>query len=218
MTVTVYVRTVPHPIPKEHGVTQSLGRSKINGVKATVTGGKMDGHLQLRHWCRAQPSSTNLGYKFSGSWSEMRTDFTSLVLNTSVTLSPFSRRRPCLCLCSARAPWEGQSSPSTSTPQPCVHGSHEPGANSHHLLTAPSGGDTASQCALLSCCSHRLWGCALPLLNAHKCVSRHPSPLPTSHPLCWPTTALTWGQHRPLSTHEGTTTYYTSTYSGSSDL
>lgn len=73
MTGTVYVRTVPHPIPKEHGVTQSLGRSKINGVKATVTGGKMDGHLQLRHWCRAQPSSTNLGCEFSGSWSEMRT-------------------------------------------------------------------------------------------------------------------------------------------------
>lgn len=116
-----------------------------------------------------------------------------------VTLSPFSRRRLCLCLCSARAPWEGQSSPSMSTPQPWVHGSHEPGATSHHLLIAPSGWDTASQCALLSCCSHRLWGCTLPLLNVHRCVSRHPSRPPTSHPLCWPTTALTWGQHtQPL--------------------
>lgn len=73
MTGTVYVRTVPHPIPKEYGVTQSLGRSKIIGVKATVTGGKLDGHLQLRHWCRAQPSSTNLGCKFCGSWSDRRT-------------------------------------------------------------------------------------------------------------------------------------------------
>jgi len=96
-TDTTYVRTVPHPTPKEHKVTQYLSTKRLLRVKENgLFEGRWAGTSSYLHGTKQQ-SSNNLGLFFwqlkeeelySTAQALPLSDFRSLILNPSLSPLP----------------------------------------------------------------------------------------------------------------------------------
>lgn len=95
-TDTIYVRTVPHPTPKEHKVTQYLRTKRLLRVKENgLFEGRWAGTSSYLHGTKQQ-SSNNLGLFFWQLKEELYStaqalplsDFRSLILNPSLSPLP----------------------------------------------------------------------------------------------------------------------------------
>lgn len=223
-TNTVYVRTTPNPIPNEHQVTQSLKHNKtIKSKREHPLAGRWMGTSGYFNGAEHTPAII-LAASLSGSRDEWEletaqvfplSDFTRLVLNTSLSPpAPGSEHlhfRPVGSLRTGVLPWAHGPVPTCLLLAAGPRGRHEPWWASRHF---PPRWDMLPG-----------WARMLPLeyapefptahlillfpprraprpstLNVSKGLSLCPSPLTTSHPLSWPTTALAWGHALPLST------------------
>lgn len=176
-TDTIYTRTVPHPVPKEHKVTQCLQHNKVL---------RSESEQSLREGGRAPPAAPpgwatqrQRGAKCSGARAGDLphcagfpcSDLTSLVLNTSP--SPPETRGCCLTggpvpslSTSAPHPWAWMTVPTllTTLPRLNPHQGKAQGSTvlSYWALTL----DTSTLRHAWFCCSH-LFFCPLGCLYAH---------------------------------------------------